>query len=344
MYPKRFPQIVFLVIITGLTACDNVAFGGIQVELRPPEAVPGTPEADPPFEEEVLAPESLLPVELDPLLYVVRRSGGSRVTILPIAQLSEDGYRPLPDPEETPDLMDRFHIDRWDQGTEFFLLAQGSRVGTLVAEGTTAADNSTCQIRPRGAGYVEIRPEASESEWFLAIRAPASASRESWVAVPPLSQDARLRAASLNLAQRMIPVLGVLWPPSIPEVRRDLQPFSLGLADGSALAVSFVYGDRLSVGNSTARAYSLFMLAAESGDRYEPIVTWHQRATAGKAFPRFVGAHDVREVGTPDAVLEVFGETDRWFTVLGAEDEDWSILYLDACGEPASRGAIRTFP
>lgn len=344
MHAKRFPQLASLVIITGVTACDNVAFGGIQIELRPPEEAPGGPVVEGLAEGEAVVPEPLLPVELDPLLYVVERADGSRATILPIAQLSEDGYRPLPDTDEIPDLMERFALDRWERGTEFSLLAHGSRVGTLISEGTTVSDSSRCLVRPRGSGYVEVRPEAAGQGWFLAVRAPEATLREPWVAVPSLTQDAGLRAASLNLAQRMIPILGVLWPTSIPEVRRDLQPFSLEKADGSALAVSYVYGDRLSVGRSNPRAYSLFILAAEGETRYESILTWYQRAAAGKAFPRFLGAHDARSVGTPDAVLEVYGEMDRWFTILGAVDEDWSVLYLDACGEPASRGAIRNYP
>ncbi len=344
MHAKRFPQFVLFVIITLVAACDNVAFGGVQFELRPPEEAPGGPDPQALGEVAVVEPEPIFPIEMDPLLYLVERGDASRARILPIAQLSDDGYSPLPTPEDTPDLIQRFALDRWEQGTEFSLLAQGGRVGTLVSNGTTVADNSTCQVRPRGSGYVEVRPEAAGLERFLAIRPSEPAPREPWLPIPTVTQDAALRAASLNLAQRVIPVLGVLWPPSIPEVRRDLQPFSLGQADGSALAVSFVYGDRLVVGGSTARAYSLFMLAGESEGRFEPIVTWHQRAAARKAFPRFLGAHDLRRVGTPDAVLEVYGESHRWLTILGAEDEDWSILYLDACGEPASRGAIRNFP
>ena len=344
MRPKRFLRLALLVIITGAAACDNVAFGGIQIELRPPDRAPSSPNADSISEGAEAEPEPLLPIELEPLLYLVERMDSGRASIVPIAQISGDGYSPLPDSAEFPDLIERFALARWEQGTEFSLLLHGSRVGTLISEGTTVADNSTCQERPRGRGYLEVRPETAELDRFLAVRAPESVGREPWFAVAPVGADANLRAASLNLAQRMIPALGVPWPTSIPAVRRDLQPFSLERGDGSALAVSYVFGDQLSVGQPNPRAYSLFMLAAEGETRYEPILTWYQRATAGKAFPRFVGAHDARGMGSPDAVLEVYGETDRWFAILGASGQDWSTLYSDPCGEPASRGAIRSFP
>ncbi len=344
MYPKRFPQLVWLVMITGVTGCDNVAFGGIQVELQAPEEAPRAVESSGTEAVESAAPEPLVPVSLDPLVYVVERSGGSRATILPIAQLSDGDYSPLPDTSDIPDLFERFAIDRWEAGTEFALMAQGSRVGTFIADGSTAQDRSACQLRPRGGGHVEVRPDAAGLDWFMAIPA-SNGARSPWMAIPG-TEDARLREASLNLAQRMIPVLGVLWPPSIPDVRRDLQPFSPGGGDGSGLAVSYVYGDRLAVGPAAPRAYSLFMIAAaeEGSDRYEPLLTWHQEAVSRKAFPRFLAAHDHRDAGTPDAVLEVFGESARWYTILGARGEDWSVLYLDDCGEPASRGAIRSFP
>ena len=345
MRPRRFLQLVWPVMITGLAACDNVAFGGVQVELRPPE------QSRVAIEEEVLGteanePEPLEPVDLDPLVYVVQRTSGSRATILPIAQLSEGEYRALPDTGATPGTIERFSLGRWEEGAEFALLSHGSRVGTLVAEGTTAPDNSTCQVRPRGSGYVEVRPEAASSEWFLAEPASAAATREPWVSLPPFAPDGPVRDASLNLAQRMIPVLGVLWPPSIPDIQRDLQRFSMETADGSGLAVSYVFGDQLSAGPSNPRSYSLFMLAAETEtpSRYDPLVTWYQPSAAEKAFPRFVGAHDLASLGTPDAVLYVYGESRRWYTILGARDGDWSALYVDDCGEPATRGAIRTYP
>ena len=133
MHAKRLPQLVLPVIITGVTVCDNVALDGIQVELRPPEEAPDDPIVDTLAEEEVRVLEPFLPVEPDPLLYVVERTHGSSTTILPFPHLSEDRYRPRPNTDEIPDSIERFSLDCWGQGTEFSFLSLGGRLGTLHA-------------------------------------------------------------------------------------------------------------------------------------------------------------------------------------------------------------------
>jgi len=344
MYAKRFARPGLAVIITALPACDNVSFGGIQLELRPPEvteeaAVPGSPSPDASGEEE----PTLEPVDIGDLIYIVERGEGSSATILPIARVTPDGYEPVPDPEEIPDLVERFALGRWEAGVEFPLVAHGRRVGTFVSDGTTVEDDSTCRIRPRGTGHVELAPEAAVLDRLLATEPSSAPVREPWTPLARFAADEDLRAGSLNIAQRLIPTLGVLWPPSIPEARRDLQPFASTPGDASGFAASYIYGDRLAVGPTNPRAYSLFVLATAGESRYEPLMTWVQLAPDGKAYPRFVGSHALRDSIASDVVLEVFGETERWFTVLGVEDEEWSALYLDECGQAPARSGIRTF-
>jgi hypothetical protein len=332
------------VIITALPACDNVSFGGIQLELRPPEltadAVPTVSSAPSDVADEET---DLDPIDLGELIYVVERGEGSSATILPVARVGSDDYEAVPDPEEIPDLIERFALGRWEAGVELPLVANGRRVGTFVSDGTTAEDGSTCRVRPRGAGHVELAPDAAVLDRLLATEASAAPLREPWTPPQRLEEDEDLRAGSLNIAQRLIPTLGVLWPPSIPEARRDLQPFAPTPGDASGFAATYVYGDRLTVGPTNPRAYSLFVLAAAGESRYEPRMTWVQRAPDGKAYPRFVGAHAARDSTVSDVVLEVFGETDRWFTVLGIEDQEWSVLYMDDCGQAPARSGIRTF-
>jgi hypothetical protein len=344
MYAKRFARLGLAVMITALPACDNVSFGGIQLELRPPEVTADAAAAASAVLPESVEEEATLePVDLGDLIYIVERGEGSSATILPIARVSPDGYEPVPDLEEIPDLFERFALGRWEAGFELPLVAQGRRVGTFVSDGTTVEDGSTCRIRPRGAGHVEIAPEAAVLDRLLATEATAAPVREPWTTPLRVEEDEELRAGSLNIAQRLIPTLGVLWPPSIPEARRDLQPFAQSPGGASGFAASYIYGDRLAVGPTNPRAYSMFVLAAAGESRYEPLMSWVQLAPDGKAFPRFVGAHAIRDSIVSDVVLEVFGETDRWFTVLGVEDDEWSVLYLDECGQSPAGGGIRTF-
>ncbi|MSR22505.1 MAG: hypothetical protein EXR92_03010 [Gemmatimonadetes bacterium] len=338
MREKGFRFLVGLVIITAATGCDNVAFGGIQVELRAPPPPPGSAPVEG-------ALDLTAPLDLGSILYLVERFEDSQASIVPVAVLADRGYRALPDSSQLPGLLDRFPLGRWEPGTEFTLFAQGVRAGTFITDGTSEVDASTCQARPRAVGRIELRPEAVSQQRFLALT-PVDVPSSSGPLTPGLIEDAPLRAAATGLAQRLIPEMGVQWPPSIPAIRRDLQPIVLESGGAAGLAVSFVYGDGLVVGPPTRRlAYSLFILAEATPARYEPVFAWYQRYDSrGKAFPRFLAAHDAHGIGAPDALLEVFGESARWLAIVGPQEGQWRVLFQDGCGVPASADGLRTFP
>lgn len=351
MRAKRFPHLAVLVILIAISACDNVSFEGVQLEIRPATAPPGAPSPD--TATEVVEESPLLPVELGPLVYLVEQTDGSAATILPVAELWEEGYRPIPDSEEIPDLIERFALGRWEEGMEFSLLGHGGRVGTFIASGWTESDNSTCRMRPRGSGIVEVSPGAAGTRQFLALpegNARTNANSPERVrALAPRSHGttAEIAAAALNVAQRLIPALDIPWPASIPGVREDLQAFGFNAESGiqSAIAASHVFGGRLGTGTPSPNGYSFFFLAVEDEDRYEPVVSWYQRAESGKAAARLLGTHDLRGTASPDALLEVFGVSERWLTILGPdEDGEWTTQYQDACGEDPARGAIQSYP
>lgn len=150
MHARRFPQLAFPVIITGVTACDNVALDGIQVDPRPPKEAPGDPTLDATAQEQLWVLEPLLPIEPDPLLYAVEPTQGSPNTILPFPHLSEDGYRPRPDRDETPASIKPFSLYFWAQGTESSFLSLGGRLGTLhtVLKACGEMNRSLTMLRP----------------------------------------------------------------------------------------------------------------------------------------------------------------------------------------------------
>lgn len=347
MRDKGFSTFLTLVIITALVGCDNVAFGGIQVSLRPPS----TPEDAGPDEGDMEPEEPAIePLDLGPLLYFVQRLEGSTAVLVPVAALAEGAYEGLPDPAESPEVAERFPVARYEPGAEFTLYAQGVRAGTFVSDGTVELDTSMCLARSNAHGRIEILPEAAAQQRYLAV-AHADALGSSTLRATALGEyqarveDSPLRAAASQLAQRLIQEMDIPVPPSIPDTRRDLQPLTLATGGARALGASFVYGDGLVVGPSTPLAYSLFFLAEEREARYEPVFAWYHRFDAGgKAFPRLLGAHDLMGVGAPDALFEVFGETSRWMAVLGERNGAYRLLYQDACGVPLSDGGVRTFP
>lgn len=340
MRTKGFALLPISVMIIALPGCDNVAWGGIDVEFKRPAAAVAADPAPPPEDEE----DALAPLEVGPVLYLVERGPGSEATLLPVAELRADGYVALPDPSEIPNLVERFGLDRWEAGTEFVLFHQGVRAGTLVADGSAAPDSATCQVRPRAEGRVELLPEAREARTLLALRKADLPGPVASGDYPGLVDDFQIRSGTLEVARSLIPQVEAPWPPSVLEIRRHHQPFPFD--EGTlGIAASFVYGDELSVGPAAPLAYGLFYLARREEGTFRPVVSWYQRVRdSGKAFPRFLEAYDVRGVGQPDVLLEVFGEDDRWLAVLGRRGDAWEILYRDPCGAPPSPEALRTHP
>jgi hypothetical protein len=87
MHAKGFAFLSVLVMIIAAPGCDNVAWGGIDVELRPPPPAERAP-AVPTLEE----PDRVLrELELGPILYLVERSTGSEATLVPVAQITDEG-------------------------------------------------------------------------------------------------------------------------------------------------------------------------------------------------------------------------------------------------------------
>lgn len=339
MYNKGFAFLSAIVMIIATSGCDNVEWAGVDVELRPPPE--RTPSPTPARAADVPV---LTPLELGPILYVVERGQGSSATVVPVVEVGADAYRALPDADQTPDFLERFPLDRWEEGTELALMSQGVRVGTLTLDGSLASDLSTCRLRPRTAGRVELLPEAAGQSRFLAFRKDDLPEPVAPGAFPGLQDSFELRAGTLNVARILIPQVQAPWPPSIPEIRRHHVPVPLPGGE-AGLAASFVYDGALEVGPAPPLAYSLFFLAREEAGAYQPILSWYQRVReSGKAFPRFVEAHDVRGVGSHDVLLETFGEESRWFTLLGVRGGAWEVLHQDPCGLPIPSEAIRVHP
>jgi hypothetical protein len=340
---KAFRLTPVLLILTASTGCDNVAWEGAFLELRPPAPSERIQEA-----EAAVGPEeeTLEPVLLGPLMYLVEREGSGEATLLPVAVHEDGGYAPLPDPADIPDLVERFSLERWEEGTEFVLFHQGVRAGLFTADGSSREDPSFCLARPVGRGILELRPQAAGVDRFLAVRRADADGRGSSALErhPGIAVDDGLRNASLDAARTLISRLAIPWPPSIPGIRRRVDAFGDG-EGRRVLAASFVYGDELRVGVPEPAAYSLFLLSREEEEGFVPIFSWYQRQSAdGKAFPGFLAAHDVLGVGSPDLLIEVFGRQHRGLAILGERGGEWGLVYRDPCADEPGVGALRTHP
>ena len=339
MPAKGIHLILLCVMITLAGGCDNVAFGGLQFEVRSPPG--GEEEGVGEAETVMVADSSSLPLDLGPVLYLVETSSDSRATILPIAEVAPNGYTPFPDPGN---LVTRFPRGRLHAGAEFAIFLQGTRVGTFISDGTVESDEAACLVRPRGGGRVELQPELGAHRRFLAMAKedlPVSAIAP----FPGIVEDFPMRNGSVEAFQTVIRETGATWPPSIPTIRQHIQPIVLDAQGNTGIAASFVYEGTLAVGAASQQTYGIFLTAVPGPDGYRPIVAWYQKnSSGGKAFPRLVGAHDVRGIGTSDMILEVFGEEEKWFAVLGADVGGWRSLYHDPCAAIPAPETLRTFP
>ncbi len=342
MRHKVFALVHTVLILTALSACDNVEWGGVDLAMEASSDpsrwnVAGDSETTEEFME---------PLELGPVLYMVDRRSEEAVA-LPIAELSNGEYRPLPSEGEVRDFEERFIHQTLAPGDELVLFHQGRRAGTFLTDTAREPDGSYCRARPRVQGDLELREGAASAQLFLAL---AKGDHPPFHHAPygPMTVSEEDDSLADALATRLLTRVEAPWPPSVPEIRRNVQVLPLGQPERNAIAGSFIYDDVLEVGAAPSLAYSLFFLAAEGAEEvgYETLWYWYQRqADGGKAWPSLVGSIAWSPEGeAEDAVLEVFGEDTSWFAVVGTRDGTWDLLFQDPCAAYTSIGRTGTGP
>jgi hypothetical protein len=325
-------------IVTVASACDNVSWGGIDVRLEGPrdhvgqaaDTVAAEPE-DP----------SLAPLPGGPILFAGRRSGDA-VELAAIAVQAGPLWQPLATSDGPEGTLERYLTERLEAGARYTLFSNGVRVGTLTQEGAATLEDFGCMARPTISGRVEMVPSANAARTLLALPEEAAATR-GFEAFRARSSTYEQRVGSLNTAQALIPAVEAPWPPSVLEIRRELQIVDLdGGEPGSFLAASFIYGDGLRTGAAEDSSWGLFFTARPlPGDLFEADYVWYRRASdGGKAWPRLYSFLDLNGDGRDELLLEVFGESDRWFQLESYRDGSWRSVFADGCAE-APGGAWR---
>ena len=321
------------VIVTGLSGCDNVAWGGTDVRLQPPPEKERPDPADLPEAE----PEIPLPdLPEGPVLLAGLRNG-SEATLVVVGEIRPDGLAPLSTEEEAPGFLAHFSEQRLAPGSQFVLFSQGVRIGRLTATGS-GTDERFCQARPTVTGIVEIVPDAANARNVLALPADAASDRpydthRSW------AETEDVRRASLAMGSQAVPAVGAPWPPSLLESRADLQAFRLPEAEGLTIASTFLYGQRLAIEEPGANAYSLFVMGTEAETGYRREYTWYRRADGdGKGAPRYFEHLDWDGDGASEVLLDVFGSDSRWFAGLELVGGDWDRTFQDPCGAGGAAG------
>lgn len=318
---------MILVILIAAQGCDNVSWGGIDLSLEGPDDPTGDAAAVA-LDPEAGEAESGLPTR--PILFYGERDGG-RASLVPVGEIDSTGLIPLTGALSRPDFLEAFTAAFLGLGARFTLFADGTRVGTLIAD-QTDVETSFCRPRPLVGGPVELVPGAASADHFLAI-AESEAAAFRYGDYSPLTHDRDMRVASLTMMTDLIPQLGATWPPSVLDIRRDIQVFDLDDLPEPAIVASFVYRDDLEVGAAPVDAYSVFLLGTQLGDRYQPdYVRYRVAGEHGKSAARYGSRLDWDQDGVQEVLLEVSGSDSRWFTAIDRETGNWVEVFEDECG------------
>ena len=315
-------------ILTGATGCDNVAWGGIDVQVQGPPASEAGPDS---LDQGTEDPEVTAKVP-GPLLLAGDRVD-ERAELVLVGEILEDGLAPFPDPRFPGDSARLSQLTA--PGSEWILFSEGVRVGRLFTEVSDEAVEY-CGGPPRVSGVVELVPSATAAERFLAL--PASDARgRPYLPFETHTDVFDQRVAALAIARDAIGRNGAPIPSDgVLSIREHTQAFQPVDASSSWIATTFVNQDLLGIGSPSQGAYGVLVVARPEGDGYgEAFSVFRSVETEGKGVPQYHDHLDWDGDGTSEILVDVFGATRRWFAALDRENGQWVRAYEDSCGSGA---------
>jgi hypothetical protein len=318
------------VILTVATGCDNVTWGGVEMELRTPQ-----PSAEVAGAGTDSVPGEVPPRVTGPLLLAGVRDG-SRATLAVAGEIHGDSLSPFPDPRYPADA-DRL-AELMGVGSQWILFAEGVRVGRLVAD-RTDTDPEYCTPRASVSGMVELLPEASGAERLLALPATEGEQRE-YGEYAAVTRDYDQGVATLNIAGDVIPEVGAPFPTGgVLASRQDIQAFQLQGMNGQAVAATFLNRDQLQIVPPGQGAYAVFVLGVPGAGGYQEGYSWYRAVDEdGKGAPRFFSHLDWDGDGDAEILLDVFGSNRRWHAGLSQRQGEWVRTFQHECGSGSSSG------
>ena len=322
-------HLAIAVILTLATGCDNVAWEGLELRLKPPISPTAVSSGQLGIIQDLADEEQSLRIPKRPILLSGKRTGSTaRLTAVgevngnSLAGISNQGIR-----SESPG---DFSLELITQGSEWVLFSEGTRVGRMIAQ-EVSLDDSFCTLRPAISGIVELVSEASDVEQLIALPIDVAGSR-SFQPYTAHRHNYNQRVASLALASEAIPSVGTEWPPSLLDSRTDIHAFQLPGEPRRAIAATFLYQDRVNTSPPEPGAYSLFVMGDATSGTYEISYMWYRVAESqGKGVPRYLDHIDWNGDGSEEVLLEILGSEDRWFAGLARQDGRWIRSFEDSC-------------
>ena len=251
---RRAVALVFIAF-AALAGCDNVEWGGIQVDVK--AAVFERPDSLGPPPDSLVEPR---PLEMPaaPVLFHVRRSddnGGA--TIEPVAETLAGELKPVGPQraERAAEYVAEFIARYYQRDRTYTLFRDATRVGTFYV-GAPAVTGAGLCLELRAEGRIELRPPADTLSEFLAFASGVRTGGDSLV-TPRTRAD--MRSLAQVLARRSVQEAGMegAW-----RIRASADLRALHVGKGSyGFAASFMVRDSLAVGAPADSAGSVLIVA-----------------------------------------------------------------------------------
>jgi hypothetical protein len=324
---KRAGIGLLLLIVSALTGCDNVNWGGVDVAVVPPP--PSTGGRATRQEATAAAAESL---PQGPILYYVARAGTGAV-LTPVAELSGDSLLPVRGQADPRVYANRFVAENLRQGAEFDLFTRGARVGTFVVQSARVPEQDLCPLLPMATGTLELGVAADSVREFLAIAKPHSPSVGARTANAPETAG-RMRFVAPILAERILRGRQAELPGNWQAAMEQVYAFPASGRADAGFSATFLVGDEFGTGNDDA-GYSLFFLAVPTASQtgWDTVhVDYRNYAQTKKAAPRVIDYLDWTRDDQVELLLQVFGTRDTWFEAVSRDAEGrWRRVLVDRC-------------
>ncbi|HET8655212.1 MAG TPA: hypothetical protein VFL93_06835 [Longimicrobiaceae bacterium] len=319
-------QAVSLLILTALAGCDNVRWGGVQMEVVPPP---------PPASMVPVAPDEQLSADFGlprgPVLFQIQQTPDGSL-LLPVAEVTGDSMHALRRPAGVAPsaFEEKFRETVLPLGAQFRVYRRGAPVGTFVVQ--RAGPVNRCGV-PTAYGNATVVAAAADAPRFLAFREGLNPQVNDDFNPPQV--DGSIRTYASIDAERLILQAGLPRPRSWQGAQRDLQAIEIVPGGHPEMATTYLVGDSLAVGPADPRGYSVFYIADyETKTGYTPIYSevLDYRKT-GKAAPRLVDYLNWNDRGPAELLVQVFGRDQSWFEAIGQRHGRWEKIWEgNRCG------------
>lgn len=314
------------IILCALGACDNVQWGGVQVEFVPPP--PAAPEAPAELDEQVFT-EFGLP--RGPVLFHLRQTAEGSV-LVPVGEVTEDSLLMLRRPAGvSPQAYEqRFRETVLPVGAQFTVFGHGAAIGTFVVQ--SAGPSTACGV-PTARGTTTVVAAAADAPQYLAFRQGLAPEVRGEFSPPRL--NGLINTYSAIVAERLILQAGLPRPRSWTGARKDMAAIEIAPGGHPEMVGTYLVGDSLAVGPADPQGYSVFYLADyETARGYTPLYSEvRDYRKTGKAAPRLVDYLNWDGVAGPELLVQVFGRNQSWYEVIALRNGRWRRIWeAEKCG------------